>query len=61
MKSEIQMMNLDRAKYDAYTWIIKADSLRIRLKSLGVIISGEDMILHTLNNIANKYASTIEI
>jgi hypothetical protein len=41
-------MRFDRAYNEPDTWINKLESLRRRARSLGVIISGEAMILHIL-------------
>ena len=60
LKMEFQQTNLGEDE-DPDAWITKLELIRRRLKTVGVPLQEEDLILHILNNLAKMHETTAEI
>jgi len=61
LKQEFNQSKLSNVETDPEEWITQLELKRRRLKTLGVDISDEDLMLHILNNLTKEYDTTVEL
>ena len=59
LKEEFTNSKVSDWKKNLEDWIIQLEIKRTKLKRMGHIISGEDLIIHVLNNLPEEYESKI--